>query len=332
MNVLVTGGSGFVGSKLIPRLHQEGYTIRCLVRSKQKQGEMLQKYPYIETHLGDTTEEKSLIGIENGIDVVVHLAAVGHVSAMSEDAYKKFISVNEVGTQNLVNRFVKSTTLQKFIHFSSTAAMGPVGKKVINENDIPNPITPYQKSKLRSEKIIEEAYEKHNFPGIILRPCMIYGEGGYGEFYKFCKLMKKGVFPKVGLKKNLTPLVNVEDVVEGTIGAIRKGMPGECYLIASECSLEMDVLHRFIMQAIGSRAIYPYIPSFLALMGARAIEMFARIFRKEPIVTYRNIKSTVTDRVFDISKAKNELGYKQNVDFRQGIKKTIEWYKLQNAI
>lgn len=331
MNVLVTGATGFVGGHLIPRLIDEGHMVTCLVRDFKRADALKEKYP-VKTVIGDVTIPKSISGISVGIQYVIHLAAIGHTSFVTEESYRKFVGVNEGGTQNLVKEFSRSAELKKFIHFSSTAAMGPIGTTVQNEESKPNPVTPYQKSKNRSEQVITEAYERNHFPGIILRPCMIYGPGGYGEFYKFCRLMKKGVFPKVGLGANLTPLVYVEDVISVTLQALKKGEVGNTYIVASEQSIAMDDLHRYITDAIGTKAPYFFVPVPIALVGAKIIEKTSQILGKEPIVTYRNIKSTVTDRVFDVSKIKREFGYRQSTDFERGIQETIQWYRNENMI
>ncbi len=328
MRVLVTGATGFVGVHLIRRLIAEGYEVTCLIRDRNK-AESVLKQCKVKLIVGDVTKPETLKGIEQGVEIVVHLAAMGHVSAVTKEAYESFVAVNEKGTQNLIEQFKSSSCLKKFIHFSSTAAMGPVGVPIINEKSRPNPITPYQKSKYRSEQISIKAYEDYLFPSIVFRPCMIYGSGGYGEFYKFCKLMKKGIFPKVGRGQNLTPLVHVNDVVTATLLAIQKGNVGEIYIIASEKSLSMDALHTYIMQAMEYKAPYIYVPSYIALLGAVILEKTSVLLKKEPIVSYRNIKSTITDRTFDISKAKNELGYKQQMPFEQGIAETVNWYKMQ---
>lgn len=331
MRVLVTGGTGFVGNHLIPQLISNNFEITCLVRTDKKAAELQKKYG-VETIIGDVTNSETLKQISKDIDYVVHLAAMGHVSAVTEEAYQQFVGINEQGTKNLLEAFKDSKRLKKFIHFSSTAAMGPIGIPILNEVSVPNPITPYQKSKNRSERIIIEAFTEYGFPGIILRPCMIYGPGGYGEFYKFCVLMKKGVFPKVGFGKNLTPLVYVEDVTNATLLALLNGKPGETYIIASERSIPMDYLREIIMRNIGKKRPYIYVPKKMALLGAKIIEKIFPLIGKEPIVTYANIKSTIVDRTFDIRKAEKQLGYRQMHSFEEGIALTIEWYKQQKKI
>lgn len=332
MNIFVTGGTGFIGNHLIPKLVKEGHEVTCLVRDKKK-GELLSLNYGVHIVHGDITDFSSLEKINVGdVDVVIHMAAMGHVSAASEEAYRKFVEVNEGGTKNLIKIFLKDKKLRKFIHISSTAAMGFIGMPVLDEKSIPNPITPYQKSKYRSEILPMNAFTKTNFPSIVLRPCMVYGPGGFGEFYKFCSLMKKGLFPKVGTGLNLTPMVYVEDVTSAIILAMDKGKAGEKYIVASENSIGMDDMHKIIMNEIGVRAPYIYIPSWMALSGAKIIEKTCGILKKEPIVSYQNIKSTITDRTFDITKIKNELGFRVEYSFEKGIKETINWYKKKSKI
>lgn len=331
MKILVTGASGFIGGHLVNALIEEQHNISCLVRSEEK-GKILQNRFNLKYVIGDITDKKSLSVLEKDYEVIFHLAAIGHVSAASDDALKDFISVNEEGTANLIDYFKDSKILKRFIHFSSTAAMGLIGKPYLDENSVPNPVTPYQISKRRSESISLNAYCEFNFPTVVVRPCMVYGIGGYGEFYKFCRLMNKGIFPKVGFGKNLTPLVNVKDVVQASIKAMHRGKCGELYIIASERSLSMDNLYALIMKNIGKRGRYPFIPTFIALLGAKMLEMAFALLKKEPIVTYRNIKSTVTDRTFLIDKAKQELGYCPKVSFELGIAETIAWYKEEGKL
>lgn len=331
MKILVTGATGFIGGHLIKRLLTDNHDIVCLVRSEEKKKSIQSQYD-VTCITGDLTEPKSLSKIPaEEIDVVIHLAAMGHVSSVSEEAYQSFVSINEHGTQNLIKVFQESRRLKKFIHFSSTAAMGFIGEPVLNEKSTPNPVTPYQKSKFRSEQVVNNAYKNEHFPAIICRPCMVYGPGGYGEFHKFCRLMKKGVFPKVGRGENLTPLVYVEDVVNAVMIILQYGDIGETYIIASECSIKMDKLHDLIMKYLDAKAPYIYVPAWIALAGAKCMEWCCLVLKKEPIVTYQNIKSTVTDRTFDISKIVR-LGYSQKISFKDGICNTVNWYKTQNKI
>lgn len=329
MRVFVTGGAGFIGRYVVRELLEKGYDVTCLVREQTNLKDMPKGVQFV---FGDITKKDTLKGLNEGMDYVVHLAAMGHVSAVSEAAYQQFVSINEEGTRNLIEEFRQSGQLKKFVQFSSTAAMGPIGLPVLDENSKPNPLTPYQKSKYRSECVMREAFEKFSFPSVVVRPCMVYGPGGQGEFHKFCRLMKKGIFPKVGRGKNLTPLVHVQDIARGAVAAMEQGRPGQTYLLASSSSIPMDEMRSYIMEGLQEKAPYLYIPVWAALCGAKCLEVLCRVLGKEPPVTYRNIKSTVTDRTFDISKAKAELGYAPQVGFREGILQTVAYYKQHGLL
>lgn len=324
--VLVTGATGFIGKYIVERLLDRGFELRCLVRESSNTQELLSNHK-VELFTGDLTDAETLTGIATDIDYVIHLAAMGHVSSVTQEAYNKFVGINETGTKNLIAEFLGSPTLKRFIHFSSTAAMGPIGLPILNEKSIPNPVTPYQKSKLRSEKVVLDAIQNSGLPAIILRPCMVYGIGGIGEFHKFYCLMKKGRFPKVGFGANLTPMVHVTDVADAAVLALDHGKDGELFIIAAETSYKLDDIRNAVIKTLNVHPAYPFIPAFLALIGAKMLEKLYVLRGKEPVVTYRNIKSTITDRTFDIKKAKCELGYSPKVGAESGIPETVLWYQ-----
>jgi len=326
MKALITGGTGFVGKHLVRELVSQGIDCRLLIRSKSKI-EGLKDLDRIEFREADITASDTLEGIAEDIDYVYHLAAEGHVSAISEEAFRRFVEVNVNGTSNLLRECGKNG-VKKFVHFSSTAAMGLIKKRGrLDETDRPQPETFYQKSKLESEMVALGLGKELGVPTVVLRPCMIYGVGGLGEFHKICLLMRRGLFPRVGLGRNLTPLVHVQDVVQGAVKAAEKGRPGEVYLLASEKSIDMSEMRSIIMEAWGTRAVYPYVPVWFMLFAAWCFEMLAKVTGTVPAATRRNIASTVWDREFSIEKARRDLQFDPRVSFRDGISETVEWFK-----
>lgn len=332
LTVLITGVTGFVGQHLLERLLAEGYSCRCLVRSLSIPGG-LRQFEKVEYVQGDITRPDTLKGIGEGVDFVIHLAAMGHVSAISEEAFRAFVDINVNGTSNLIEALLPyKSSIKRFIHFSSTAAMGLIKTSLVDENTPCQPASPYQKSKYESELVALSFWEKDNFPVVVFRPCMVYGPGGQGEFLKMVRLMKKGFFPKVGRGQNLTPAVYVSDLVDATVKALEKSIPGETYLITSNTSFCLDDIRNTVVAELGVNPIYPYVPALMALFGAKLIEIVSQLMNKQPIVTYKNMDSTITDRFFDISKAKRELGYDPKVTLQEGISKTIRWYKREKLI
>ena len=325
MKALVTGGTGFVGRYLVNRLLADGNECRVLVRPTSDRAG-LDASDKLEFWEGDLTKPDSLSGIAADVDYVFHLAAEGHVSAVSEQAFRRFQDINVEGTRNLFEA-CEGASVQNFVHFSSTAAMGLIKKALVDESDPPEPVTPYQKSKLESEQVALEEGRKRNVATVIVRPCMIYGVGGKGEFHKMCRLMRRGMFPRVGLGRNLTPLVHVNDVVSGAVLAAEKGRAGEVYLLTSERSLPLAELREMAMEAWGKKAWYPYVPVWFMFAAAGAFELVAKLGSSAPVVTRRNVASTVWDREFSILKATRDLGYTPSMDFRTGIGETVRWFQ-----
>lgn len=329
MKVLLTGGTGFIGQHLLRALCAAGHSCRVLARPESDLTPLADLT--LEVVRGDVTDPPSLRGIADGMDVVYHLAAAGHVSAQSADAYARFRALNVDGTRHLIAA-CRGSGISRFIHFSSTAAVGTVRRPIIDETTPCQPRTPYQRSKYESEQVVVAAWQEDRFPAVILRPCMVYGPGGKGEFLKICRLMARGIFPRVGSGANLTPIVHVRDVVQAASKAATRARPGEVYLVASAQSYPAATIRHHVLATLGLRRPYPYVPLWLALAGAHGLETVARWAGRTPPVTRQNIRSTVADRIFDISKAQRELDYQPSVLLEEGIRETVAWFRHEGVL
>ncbi len=327
LNILVTGATGFIGRPLVEELSSSGHSIRCLVRNRTEAEKLLSDLRNIELVEGDLTNPETLRGIGEGIDTVYHLAAQGHVASASKDAYNTFYKINVGGTENLLNSLATNKNIKKVIMFSSTAAMGLISDMVVEETTPCNPVTPYQKSKYQSEQKARETAEKLDIPLLILRPCMVYGKHGFGEFHKFVQLVKKNFMPMILQKTMLTPIVHVKDVVQASVKALEKGKPGETYLICGEESYPFNMLLKLIFKALNKKLPLIPVPYKAVYFAAYIFETAAKLTKTTPLVTRQNIRSTVADRRFSIDKARNELGYVPQVRPEDGIGEVVGWYR-----
>jgi nucleoside-diphosphate-sugar epimerase len=249
---------------------------------------------------------------------------------VSAEAYMGFRAVNVEGVANLV-KACAGKPLRKFVHFSSTAAMGLIRAEQIDESLPPQPVTPYQRSKYKGEQVVLEACKTHGLPGVILRPCMVYGVGGTGEFAKMCRWMAKGIFPRVGRGPSYTPLVHVRDVARAALRAAERGQPGQTYLVVGE-SVPIAEMRRIVLDTLHIRRPYPYVPLGLALAGASVVEWLAQLTGTPPPVSRRNILSVATGRVFDVSKAKTELGFEPEIRLADAAREVVAWFKQQAIV
>jgi len=318
--ILVTGGTGFIGSHLVEKLVFDGRKVRCLVKS-ESDCRHLEKLG-VEIFKGDLTNFNSLNGIEKDIRSVFHLAAIARPMAIDNQLYFR---VNTDGTRNLLEVF-KNHRLEKFIHISSISVVGPSRNgEPVNEKTPLKPIDVYGQSKLMAEKVIFEFIDE--IPAIILRPSMVFGPRDF-EMLKFFKTVKTGFFPICGSKKGHFEFCYVGNLVEACLLAEEKGQIGEIYHISNEKSYTLREILKIISEAEGVKLMPFCFPNFLMSFAGLIMESLGRILKFQPYFSRNTVKWMSTDFwVSDISKIKKELNYQYRYSLEQGVQKTVEWYK-----
>lgn len=324
MNILVTGGTGYIGEHFVPELIKAGHKITLLVRNIEKGRKLFGDT--CDYCMGDVTDKASIVGCCEGIDIVYHMVAKVGNQLPSDEEFKAFRAVNVEGTRNIVEEAEKSCVL-RFIFVSSIAAMGIVKDNPISEKSVCSPYLPYQVSKYEAEQLIIKRIE-NGFPAIIVRPTKVYGVGEHEYSYLLlARLCKKCFFPKVGNGHNYTSNIYITDFVQALVKLVDNGVIGETYILSSDSSIGFVEAGKTIAETMGKKIYIISVPSCLMVAGATIEEKLFLIFGKKPIVTKRNIEATITDRIYDISKAKKEIGYSPEVKMKDGISKVVKWYK-----
>lgn len=327
MNILVTGGTGFIGEHFIPKLLDDGHKVRLLVRdiikAKNKFGDSCEYF------VGDVTKKGELKGCCDGIEVVFHMVAKVGNQLPSKESFKSFREVNVEGTKNIIS---ECRNIKRFIFVSSIAAMGISKELPITENSNCAPYLPYQVTKYEAERAVLDSI-KDGLPAIIIRPTKVYGVGEHEYSYlTLAKLCYKGIFIKVGTGHNYTSNIYITDFVQALVSLVDRGKIGEVYIVSSEESIDFIAVGRLISNVLGKKIIVISIPVALMIMAASIEEGVFNFIHRKPIVTKQNIKATTSDRVYDISKAKADLDYTPQISMTEGIVRTIEWYKKMGMI
>jgi nucleoside-diphosphate-sugar epimerase len=325
---LITGATGFIGPHLIKKLTGEGHFCRCLVRNSS-QTDFL-KDAGVELVEGDITRPESLKGIADGIDRVLHMATLGHMSNFSVTE-SMFEAINVHGTRNIMAEALRAG-VGRIVHCSTVAAMGICAEVPATEESVCNPHHPYGRSKLQAEEIVLDMVKEQDLPAVMIRFSMVYGPGDPRDILKLTRLAQKGLFPKVGRRPKLTPLIHVDDAIQGLLLAAEKGGTGEVYLITNQNSLPFDDIRKILQKALSVFRLPLYIPEWAALTAASLMEKVFPVLGKVPPVARKNIESTLADRVFSIKKAQREIGFEPQVDPTEGLRETVEWYKKQGWV
>ncbi|MFC1579330.1 NAD-dependent epimerase/dehydratase family protein [Thermodesulfobacteriota bacterium] len=328
MRYLITGATGFVGPHLIRKLSSMGHSCRCLVRSSSKG--KVQDEKGVEWVVGDITDRGSLEGIGEGMDGLFHMATLGHMSnyRVPDEMFEK---VNVMGTRNIMEEALRSG-IPKIVHCSTVAAMGICNEIPANERTTCNPHHPYGQSKLKAEQAVLHLVSSEGLPARIIRFSMVFGPGDWRDILKLTRMAKRGLFPKVGSKPKLTPLVHVDDATEGLLLTMEKGRAGEIYLITNRRSEPFDKIRKTILKGLGIVRPPLYVPEWFALSAASLMEKVFSLAGKAPPVTRKNIESTLADRVFSIEKARRELGFAPRVDPVEGLMETVQWYRKKGWV
>ena len=163
MKYLITGATGFIGPHLIKKLINEGHACRCLVREGSETNVLQQLGA--ELVIGDITRAETLEGIAAGMDRVLHLATLGHMSnfAVTESMFE---AINVQGAINIMQESLKAG-VQRVVHCSTVAAMGICADVPATENSPCNPHHPYGRSKLKAEQKILSLIEQQNLPAVM---------------------------------------------------------------------------------------------------------------------------------------------------------------------
>ncbi len=282
--ILISGGTGFVGSHLIPRLAASDNKIRCLVRSLAKT-EALQEHG-AELALGDVTDPQSLSAAMQGVDTVIHLVAI-----IREARGASFSGINAQGTRNVVEA-AKSCGVKRFIHMSALGAS-------------PNPRYRYTYSKWQGE----EAVRSSNLDFIIFRPSAIFGPGfGYSFIDSMIRSLTMFPFiaPVPGSGKTRFQPIWVEDVVSCVIQTLEGEKGSQTYEIGGPEHLSYEEMLDTVIHAMDMRRVKLHIP--IPLMRLAVIPMERTMVN--PPVTSVELAQLELDNITDLDSVERCFGFK----------------------
>ncbi|MDR2643873.1 MAG: NAD-dependent epimerase/dehydratase family protein [Planctomycetaceae bacterium] len=322
--IFVTGGTGFIGSKLTGELVRRGCFVNVLTRNpKYLAGEKIEGVNYVQ---GDITDVDSLRHGMYGCKYVFHLAAYAKNWAKELCIYDE---INILGTRNVFDVAVE-VGVGRVVWTSTIVTFGPTESDVVgNENTVranDNFFTEYERSKTIMEREALELAAK-GFPLVIVNPTRVYGPGLMSEsntVTQLISMIRKGRMPVVfNFGRNIGNYVYVDDVVLGLILALERGKVGERYILGGE-NLKLGELFSILDKVDGVKrfrwGIYYFTPFLIAYIS----EWFANLLGVYPIFTPGWVRTFLVDWAFSSEKAETELGYKP-ISFEEGIRKTCQW-------
>jgi nucleoside-diphosphate-sugar epimerase len=302
----VTGGSGFVGGRLIRRLVGEGIAVRALARSERAAAAV--RAEGAEPVSGDLDDAGALRAGARGCTLAFHAAAKVEAWGPWED----FERINVRGTENVLEA-CRAAGVRRFVHVGTEAALFKGQPLVLADERAPlqfDSPAPYSASKARAEAAVLSA-GRDGFETVVVRPRFVWGAGDTTLLPAMTQMVREGRFSWIGGGRHLTDTAHVDNVAEGLLLAARRGTPSAAYFITDG---EPVVFREFVSALLATQGVEPpdrSVPAPVALAGARAAEAAWRILRRsgEPPLTRFAVWVSTLECTLDISRARDELGY-----------------------
>jgi nucleoside-diphosphate-sugar epimerase len=322
MDVLVTGGNGFVGRHLAVALQTRGDRVRVLALPREDTAWLEERD--IGVHRGDVRDTSTLTAPMRGAEAVIHLAAMMDVWRPLAD----YRAVNVAGTAN-VCRAALDAGVRRLVHMSSSSVYGVTSNGPVTETFPLKPLTdPYPVTKAEGDRLVQNAAQ-HGLPAVIVRPDQIFGPGDALHFGQLADRLRAGRGVIVGSGANTLPLVYVSDAVQGLVLALDRGRPnGRAYNITHDRPLTQEDFFRAIAEDVGGPPPRIRVPFAILDVAGRVAESASVLTgsRRRPPVTRLGVSFLGSNARFSIERARSELGYEPRVELREAVRRTAEWY------
>ncbi|HHS12663.1 MAG TPA: NAD-dependent epimerase/dehydratase family protein [bacterium] len=318
--VLITGATGFIGSRAAAACAAESMRVRCLVRSTSRLGR-LRGLP-IETFIGDVTDPSGLNEAVEGMDLIIH--AAGATRGTSDEDYYR---VNAAGTLNLLKAVMRVRPgLRRFVYVSSQAAGGPSSaSSPRKESDPPKPVGAYGRSKLAGEAAVTAFAQR--LPVTIVRPPVVLGPGAH-ELESLIRLIRLHVRPVWGRRSHYVSFIDIEDLVRGILTAVRhEAAAGETFYLVADGRLLWDRFFKILAGRLNKWTVPVRVPVRLIRCLAVLMEWHGRKSAVPPLLNVSKVRE-MNERfwICDGGKAERLLNFYPRVSLEESIDRTVRWF------
>jgi len=318
---LVTGATGFTGGHLARGLVARGHTVRALVRDAGRARDL--ETSGIELAVGDVRDPRAIDAALMGIDVVYHIAAIYRQAGVSTDAYR---AVNATAVRNIIEAAARAG-VKRVVHCSTVGVHGDVEHPPANEDAPLKPGDVYQTTKLEGERLARETGDRLGIEVAIVRPTGIYGPGDR-RLLKLIGGVARGRFPMLGSGEIYYHLTYIDDLVEGfRLCGEHPAAANRTYILAGGEVTTLNELVALVAQVAGVQPPRLHLPVWPFWVAGAVCEVICVPLGIEPPLFRRRVDFYTKSRAFDITRARQELGYEPRVGLRDGIAKTLTWYR-----
>lgn len=313
-NIVLIGGSGFIGTRLTKRLLDKGYSVKILDKVKSL------TYPDLWIK-GDVRNRSSLLSALEGCDVIYNLAAEHRDDVRPRSLYW---DVNVRGAENVCSA-AEELGIKKIIFTSSVAVYGFTNGETDETGEL-RPFNDYGRTKLEAEKVYQEWQKRDKNRALtIIRPTVVFGEGNRGNVYNLLQQIAKGRFIMVGKGDNIKSMTYVENVVSFLVYAINFDKGCHIYNYVDKPDLNMNTLVTLVKKELGKDGKIGFrIPYPIGYLGGLIFDIIARATNKKFPISAIRIKKFCSDTQFASSTIK-DTGFTPPFTLTEGLERTIRY-------
>lgn len=322
MRICITGGTGFIGSRLALRCRERGDEVIVLGLENtpaESQNKKLIEQAGVAVKSVSVLEQDAVAAHMEDVDIVFHLAATQHEMNVPD---QRFRDVNVKGTRNVLEAAVQCG-VKRFVHGSTIGVYG-IADGRIDENTPCRPENIYGVTKLEGEQLAQSFNER--LPTVVIRIPEVYGPGDR-RLLKLFRMIQKNRFFMIGSGHNLHHLIFIDDLIQAfLLAAEKEEAVNEVFLLAGPKAISTNAMVETIANEFDTKGALFRVPFGPMLMMASLMETLLRPLGMQPPLHRRRMD--FFKKSFDLSwqKAAETLGYRPEVDFAAGVHQTAQWY------
>ncbi|HEU0000152.1 MAG TPA: NAD-dependent epimerase/dehydratase family protein [Ktedonobacteraceae bacterium] len=321
MTVLVTGATGFLGSALVMELLKQKQSVRILARDESKA--RAQFGDAVEIVAGEITDTPQVQRAVEGATIVYHFAGrLYHPATPAELYYHTHVE----GTRILLEACKGQSQLRRIVHCSTTGVHGVTGRTPAAEDAPFAPTNPYEETKLQGELLALKAWQEDGLPVSVARPGLVYGPGDL-HLLGFFSSIKKGRPCLIDGGKALIHPIYIDDMTAAfLLCAERPQAIGHSYNIAGDQPVSFRELATAIAHSLGKPLPKGDIPLWLANLASDVFALVPGMKGENAPLTRSRAKFLTNSRVYDIGRARSELGFAPTMPLEEGMRLSADWY------
>ncbi|HXV35579.1 MAG TPA: NAD-dependent epimerase/dehydratase family protein, partial [Myxococcota bacterium] len=328
MQLLITGGTGFIGSRLALRCVREGFAVRAVGR-RNNPAEAATAEALVRAGVDfrdvSVADAEALAAAMAGVDVVFHLAAAQHEANVPDSHFE---AVNVTGTRNALAA-AERAGVKRFVHGSTIGVFGGAARRLIHDDSPLEPENIYGSTKLAAERVVAEFGSR--LPAVVVRISETYGPGDR-RLLKLFKAASKGMLVQVGAGKNLHHPIYIDDLLDGLLAAAKlDSAVGATFVLAGPTPVTSREMLKAVAAASGGARIVR-IPMLPLLALAWLLETALRPFGVQPPLHRRRMDFFRKSFHFSGLEARKRIGFEPRVDLESGMHATAQWYRDEGLL